>query len=59
MPKLIEQGKALTSTIGVRLPQRWLDQIDYLAELQGLRLSQQLRELIQAGGSHYGLDLDD
>jgi hypothetical protein len=40
------------------LPARWLDQINYLAELQGVRLSEQLRELIQAGGDYHGLDLD-
>lgn len=58
MPKLVPEGSALTSTIGVRLPARWLDQINYLAELQGVRLSEQLRELIQAGGDYHGLDLD-
>ena len=59
MPKIIESGKALTAGVGIRLPQKWLDSIGYLAELQGIRLSEQLRELIQAGGCHYGLDLDD
>ena len=59
MPRLIPKGQALTSSVAVRLPQTWLDEIDYLAELQGLRLSQQLRELIQVGGSHCGLDLDE
>lgn len=59
MPKLIPKGQALTGSVAVRLPQAWLDEIDYLAELQGLRLSQQLRELIQVGGSQCGLDLDE
>jgi hypothetical protein len=59
MPKLIEKGKALTGSVGVRLPQIWIDKIAYLAELQGIGMSQQLRELIQVGGTQWGLDLDE
>jgi hypothetical protein len=59
MPKLIEPGKALTGSVGVRLPQNWINQIAYLSELQGIGMSQQLRELIQVGGTQWGLDLDE
>jgi hypothetical protein len=47
-----------TITPGLRLPHSWVNQIDYLAELQNLTRSQQLRELIRFGGEHVGLELE-
>jgi predicted DNA-binding protein len=58
MVETLEHPRRSTTTITFRLPVEWHDSIDYLRELQGLSMSEQLRELLQVGGEQIGLDLD-
>jgi hypothetical protein len=58
MSNTLERPRRISTTITFRLPLSWVDRIDYLRELQGVSMSEQLRELLQLGGDQIGLDLD-
>ena len=58
MPKILLSAEQMTCGLAVRIPKRWLPQIERLQKLQGVSRSEQLRELIKVGAEQVGLDLD-
>ena len=56
MPRKISEGDALTWGLTIRVPPKWGHQLDYLAELQGVRPAVVVRDLLQAGAEAHGLE---
>jgi hypothetical protein len=57
MTETLLDDKETTVSMTVRIPHHWLPQIEHLQKLQGIKRREQIRELIQIGGDHIGLDL--